>query len=231
MWELDYKESWAQKNWCSWTVVLEDSRESFGQQGDQTSQFQWKSTLIIHCKDWCWCWSSSTLTTRCKQSTHWQRPCGWERPGAGGKGGGRGEMVGWHHRLNGHELEQTQREWRTGKPGVLQFKGSETVRHDSVTEQQQMVFGGSQVAQVVKNLRADAGDVREAGLILGLGETPEVGNGNSFILAWRIPRTQETGKLQAKRSQSQTQLKWLSMCTDGKMSKVGGEGDNGGWDS
>ena len=23
MWELDYKESWAQKNWCFWTVVLE----------------------------------------------------------------------------------------------------------------------------------------------------------------------------------------------------------------
>ena len=25
MWELDYKESWAPKNWCFWTVVLEDS--------------------------------------------------------------------------------------------------------------------------------------------------------------------------------------------------------------
>ena len=23
MWELDYKDSWAQKNWCFWTVVLE----------------------------------------------------------------------------------------------------------------------------------------------------------------------------------------------------------------
>ena len=23
MWELDYKESWAPKNWCFWTVVLE----------------------------------------------------------------------------------------------------------------------------------------------------------------------------------------------------------------
>ena len=27
MWELDYKESWAAKNWCFWTVVLEDSWE------------------------------------------------------------------------------------------------------------------------------------------------------------------------------------------------------------
>ena len=28
MWELDYKESWAPKNWCFWTVVLEKSPES-----------------------------------------------------------------------------------------------------------------------------------------------------------------------------------------------------------
>ena len=28
MWELDYKESWAQKNWCFWTVLLEKTLES-----------------------------------------------------------------------------------------------------------------------------------------------------------------------------------------------------------
>ena len=28
MWELDYKESWAPKNWCFWTVVLEKTFES-----------------------------------------------------------------------------------------------------------------------------------------------------------------------------------------------------------
>ena len=28
IWELDYKESWAQKNWCFWTVVLEKTLES-----------------------------------------------------------------------------------------------------------------------------------------------------------------------------------------------------------
>ena len=66
---------------------------------------------------------------------------------------------------------------------MLQSMGSQRVRHDLVTEQQQMVFGGSQVAQVVKNLPANAGDVRDAGLILGSGETPEVRNGNLFILA------------------------------------------------
>ena len=43
------------------------------------------------------------------------------------------EMVGWYHRLNGHEFGW----WRTGKPGVLkpgvlQPMGSERVRHDWV---------------------------------------------------------------------------------------------------
>ena len=28
MWELDYKENWARKNWCFWTVVLEKTLES-----------------------------------------------------------------------------------------------------------------------------------------------------------------------------------------------------------
>ena len=28
LWELDHKESWVQKNWCFWTVVLEKTLES-----------------------------------------------------------------------------------------------------------------------------------------------------------------------------------------------------------
>ena len=36
IWELDHKEGWAPKNWCFWTVVLENSWESLGLQGDQT---------------------------------------------------------------------------------------------------------------------------------------------------------------------------------------------------
>ena len=28
MWELDYEESWVQKNWCFWTVVLKKTLES-----------------------------------------------------------------------------------------------------------------------------------------------------------------------------------------------------------
>ena len=65
MWELDYKESWAPKNWCFWTVVLEKTFEGYLEslrlQGDPTSPPQRKSVLNIHWKDWCWSWNSNIL--------------------------------------------------------------------------------------------------------------------------------------------------------------------------
>ena len=39
--------------------------------------------------------------------------------------------------VHGHELEQTLRERGTGRPGVLEFMGSQTVGHNLVTGQQQ----------------------------------------------------------------------------------------------
>ena len=54
----------------------------------------------------------------------------------------------------------------------------------------------SQVVLVVKNLRANTGDVRNTGLIPGSGRSPGGGNGNlSSILAWEIPWTEEPGDL------------------------------------
>ena len=49
-------------------------------------------------------------------------------------------MVGWHHRLNGHEFEQAlgDGEGRTGMPGMLHSMGSQRIRHDCATEQQQI---------------------------------------------------------------------------------------------
>ena len=41
------------------------------------------------------------------------------------------EMVGWPHRLSGHEFEQALGDGEElGKPGLLQFMGSQTVRLD-----------------------------------------------------------------------------------------------------
>ena len=50
----------------------------------------------------------------------------------------------------------------------------------------------------VKNPHVSAGDTRDAGLILGLGRSPGVGNAtHSSVLAWRIPRTEVPGGLQS----------------------------------
>ena len=68
----------------------------------------------------------------------------WKDPDAGkdwgqeGKGAREDEMVGWHHGLQWTWVwASSGRYWRTGKPGVLQSMGSQRVRHNWATEQQQ----------------------------------------------------------------------------------------------
>ena len=46
-------------------------------------------------------------------------------------------MVGWHHQFNGHELGQTLGVGEGQRPVVRQFMGSQRIRHDLATEQQQ----------------------------------------------------------------------------------------------
>ena len=96
--------------------------------------------LNIHWKDWYWSWSSSTSVIRWVEPTHWKRLWCWEVLRAV-----EGDDRGW----NGWMASLTQwiwvwansgKLWRTGKPGMLQFMGSQRVRHDLVTEQQQHVW-------------------------------------------------------------------------------------------
>ena len=58
----------------------------------------------------------------------------------------------------------------------------------------------SHVALVVKNPPADAGDIRHLGSTPGLGRSPG-GGPHSSILAWRIPQTEEPGRLWSTGSQ------------------------------
>ena len=94
----------------------EDSQESLGQQGDQTSQSSRKSTLNIHWKDWCWSGSFNTLAIWCKELTHWKRPWCWERLKAGGEQDDRG-WDGWMASLTQWTWvwANSGRQWRTGK--------------------------------------------------------------------------------------------------------------------
>ena len=118
----------------------EGSWESLGQQEDQTSQSWRKSTLNILWKDCCWGWGSSALTTSCEEPTRWKRSWCWERLRAGGEGGNRG--------CNGWMASSTQwtwvwtnsaKQWRTGRPGMLQSLWSKRARHDWAIEQQQQL--------------------------------------------------------------------------------------------
>ena len=106
--------------------VGEDSWESLGLQGDQSSPSYRKLVLNIHWKVWCWSWNSRTLATWCEELTYLKRPWFWERL----KAGGEGDDTGWDGRMP--SLTQctwvwvNSRSWRwTGRPGVLQSMGSQ----------------------------------------------------------------------------------------------------------
>ena len=105
MWELDYKESWALKNWCYWTVVLEKTLES---------PLDCKEIQPVHPKgNQSWIFigridaEAETLVLWPHDVNNW--PIGKD-PDAGKdwrqeKGTTEDEMVGWHYWLNGHEFE------------------------------------------------------------------------------------------------------------------------------
>ena len=135
MWELDYKESWALKNWCFWTAVLEKTLES---------PVDCKEIQPVHPKgDQSWVFIGRTdvqaetpiLWPPDVKSWFWKRPLCWERSRAEGEGDNRewdGSMASptwwtWVWVDSGSW-------WLTGRPGVLQFMGSQRAGHDWVTE-------------------------------------------------------------------------------------------------
>ena len=115
--------------------VGEDSWEPLGLQGDPTSPFWRRSALGFLWKEWCWGWNSSTLATSCEELTHWQRLWCWEGLGAGGEGDDRG-WDGWMTSLTQWTWVWVNSGswWWTGRPGLLQFMGLQTVRRNWVTE-------------------------------------------------------------------------------------------------
>ena len=115
--------------------VGEDSWESLGLQGDQTSPTNKKSILnIVSAFSFsirCWSWNSNTLATWHKEMTQWKKPWCWERLKAGREGDNRG----W----DGWMASPTQGTWVwvdsgswwwTGRPSVLHSMGLQRVQHD-----------------------------------------------------------------------------------------------------
>ena len=117
MWELDYKERSAPKNWCFWTVELEKTLENpwTARRSNQSilkkisPEYSWEGLMLkLQYFDYWW------------ELTHWKRPWCWKRLKAG-----EGDYRGW----DGWMAPLTQRTlvwassgsyWRIRKPGVLQ---------------------------------------------------------------------------------------------------------------
>ena len=128
MWELDYKESQALKNWCFWTVVWRrllrvpwTSRRS--------NQFILKESVLgVHWNDWCWSWNCNTLATWFEELTHWERLWCWEGLWAGGEWDDR-RWDGWMASLTRciWVWGNSGSWWWTGRPGELWFMGSQRV--------------------------------------------------------------------------------------------------------
>ena len=105
MWELDHKESWAPKNWCFWTVVLEKTLENHLDCKEiKPVNPKWNQSWIFIGRT-----DNEAPILRTPDIKSWLTG---KDPDAGkdwrqeDKGTTEDEMVGWHHQLNGHEFEQ-----------------------------------------------------------------------------------------------------------------------------
>ena len=117
MWELDYKESWAQKNWCFCTVMLEKTIQSLldckevqpvNTKGNRSWIFIGKTdaeaeTSIV--------WPPDVKSWFLRKDPNAAKDWGQKD-----KGMTEDEMAGWHQWLDGHEFEQA--------PGVSDGQGS-----------------------------------------------------------------------------------------------------------
>ena len=106
MWRLGHKETWAPKNWCFWTVVLEKTLESSldSKEIKQLNPEGNQSWIFIERTDA----EAETTMLFPPDTKNWLI---WKDPDAGKdwrreeKGTTEDGMAGWHHWLNGHEFE------------------------------------------------------------------------------------------------------------------------------
>ena len=107
MWKLNYKESWALKNWCSWIVVLEKTLESpldnkeiqrAHPKGNQSWIFFGRTDAEAEASVF---WPPDSKNWLIGKDPDAGKDWRWEE-----KGMTEDEMVGCHHQLDGHEFEK-----------------------------------------------------------------------------------------------------------------------------
>ena len=105
---VDCEESWAPKNWCFWSVVLEKTLESpldckemqpVHSKGDQSWVFFGRTDAKAETP---LLWPPHAKSWLIGKDSDAERDWGQEE-----KGTAEDEMAGWHHRLDGHEFEWT----------------------------------------------------------------------------------------------------------------------------
>ena len=123
MWELDNKESWALKNWCFWTVVLEKTLENpfdckeiqpVNPKGNQSCIFIGRTDAEAEAPIF---WPFDVKSRLIGKDPDAEKD--WKQEEKGSK---ENEMVGWHHWLNGHEFEQPledRRAWCAAVHGAM----------------------------------------------------------------------------------------------------------------
>ena len=107
VWELDHKEGWVRKNWCSWIVVLEKTLESpldckeikpVNPKGNRSWIYIGRTDAEAEAPI-LWPPDAKNWLTR----KHSDSEKDWRQEE---KGMPKDETVGWHHQLNGHEFDQ-----------------------------------------------------------------------------------------------------------------------------
>ena len=136
MWQLDHKEAWAPENWCFWIVLLEKTLGSplgskeiklTNPKGNQPWLFIGRADAEAEAPI---LWPPDTKSQPIRKDPDFGKD--WRQE----KGMTEDDLVGWHHRhcqwtwvwVNSGSW------WRIGRPGVLQFMGSQRVGRDQVTE-------------------------------------------------------------------------------------------------
>ena len=106
MWELESKESWTLKYWCFWTMVLENTLESpldgkeiqpVHPKGNQSRIFFGRTDVEAEAPI---LWPPDVKNWLIGKDPDGGKDWRWM-----GKGTTEDEMIGWHHRLDGHEFE------------------------------------------------------------------------------------------------------------------------------